>query len=91
MLKNTIKALARYLGYEIRKMGIDDAKIGFEIYPYFKSDGTFDYQKYKEIQITGNKQKIENVWVLEENISFLSNIHQGDNWQGRVRNMPWNA
>ncbi|MDQ3534597.1 MAG: class I SAM-dependent methyltransferase [Bacteroidota bacterium] len=40
---------------------------------YLNKDGTFDYDKYKEIQTLGNKLKIENVWVLEENIMFLAN------------------
>ncbi len=35
-------------------------------------DGTFAYDKYIQIQIDGNEEKIENVWVIEENISFLS-------------------
>ncbi len=45
---------------------------GFELYQYYRSDGTFDYEKYKKIQTHGNRKKIENVWVCEENISFLS-------------------
>ena len=38
-----------------------------------RPDGSFDYQKYLQIQKDGNKVKIENVWVIEENIAFLSN------------------
>ena len=72
MLKNTIKALVRNLGYEIRRTGLGDTKSGFKVYSYNSSDGTFDYEKYRQIQIAGNKQKIDNVWVLEKNISFLS-------------------
>ena len=32
-----------------------------------------DYAEYKETQIEGNRKKINNVWVSEENIEFLSN------------------
>lgn len=44
----------------------------YELHQYIGSDGLFDYEKYKKIQIEGNKNKIESVWVLEENIKFLS-------------------
>ncbi|MGZ9096682.1 MAG: hypothetical protein ACXW30_00100 [Micavibrio sp.] len=57
----------------------------FVLYSYLKNDGTFDYDRYRKIQEEGNKRKIENVWVLEDNIKFLSeylenhldNIHSG--------------
>lgn len=73
MFKKMIKALFNNLGYEIRKIrpGVD-TKNGFEIYRYYKPDGTFNYEKYKQIQIAGNRRKIDTVWVLEENILFLS-------------------
>jgi len=35
-------------------------------------DGTFNYEKYRKIQEEANKRKIEKVWVLKENILFLS-------------------
>jgi SAM-dependent methyltransferase len=38
------------------------------------SEGEFDYQRYKEIQTKGNKIKINNVWVLEENVKYISEI-----------------
>jgi hypothetical protein len=47
-------------------------KTGVELYSYKKADGTFDYEEYRKIQIAGNKNKIGNVWVIEENVSFLS-------------------
>lgn len=43
------------------------------LYQYRKEDGTFDYDEYRRIQIEGNKSKIGNIWVVEENIKFLSN------------------
>jgi SAM-dependent methyltransferase len=40
---------------------------------YLNEKGEFDYNRYKEIQIQGNRTKIENVWVIEDNIKYLSN------------------
>lgn len=65
------------MGYELRRTSnTETQKTGdfklFELYSYNKPDGTFDYERYKRIQTKGNKQKIENVWVSEENIAFLS-------------------
>ena len=50
---------------------------GFEIYQYCKSDGSFDYDKYRNVQIKANKKKIDKVAVLEENIAFLSDYVKG--------------
>ncbi len=44
----------------------------FELHNYCTVDGEFDYEKYRNIQIEGNKRKINNIWVLENNIKFLS-------------------
>jgi hypothetical protein len=41
-------------------------------YSYTRGDGSFDYGKYKRIQVAGNERKIEHVWVLEDNIAFLA-------------------
>lgn len=35
-------------------------------------DGSFNYAAYREIQQRGNREKIENVWVIEENVRFLA-------------------
>ena len=71
-MKRLLKALVRKLGYQIIKPGSIDKINRFELYEYRKSDGTFDYESYRKTQIAGNKRKIENIWVLEENIEFLS-------------------
>ncbi len=42
-------------------------------YSYTKDDGSFDYGRYKKIQVAGNERKIEHVWVLEDNVEFLAN------------------
>ncbi|MEZ4944368.1 MAG: methyltransferase domain-containing protein [Cyclobacteriaceae bacterium] len=39
---------------------------------YLNTDGSFNYSHYRKVQEEGNKRKLKNVWVLEENISFLS-------------------
>lgn len=71
--KNRIQNIVKRFGYEIRKIksGVQDNN-GVEIYEYLKTDGSFDYEKYKQIQIDGNKNKLDYIWVLEDNISFLS-------------------
>ena len=35
-------------------------------------DGSFDYERYRQIQTEGNKRKILNVWASEENVAFVS-------------------
>ena len=60
------------MGYDIKIKGDVANKTGFELYAYKKLDGSFDYEEYRQIQMAGNNQKIESIWVLEDNISFLS-------------------
>jgi hypothetical protein len=38
----------------------------------FEKEGAFDYELYKEVQIRGNKYKLDNQWVPEEHIRILS-------------------
>jgi len=42
------------------------------LFQYAKPDGSFDYERYKQVQTAGNKNKIGQVWAMEENIAFLS-------------------
>lgn len=42
------------------------------LYHYTKSDGSFDYEQYKAVQIQGNKSKIDRSWVRQSDIDFLS-------------------
>lgn len=72
-MKKLINALISNFGYEIKKTSPVVMRNGFELYQYRKSDGSFDYEKYRQTQVAGNKRKIDNVWVLEENIEFLAN------------------
>ncbi len=44
----------------------------YTLFSYTDEDGNFDYESYKTIQENANKKKLDRVWVLEENIEFLS-------------------
>lgn len=71
MLKKRLKKIINSFGYDVKKIR-PNMSYGYEIFNYHKPDGSFDYERYKIIQEKANIQKINNVWVLEENISFLS-------------------
>ncbi|MEO0487028.1 MAG: hypothetical protein AAF092_14080 [Pseudomonadota bacterium] len=38
----------------------------------YERDGSFDYEMYKDIQVTGNKAKLGNQWVGEDHIEILA-------------------
>lgn len=42
-------------------------------YSYVNENGEFDYERYRRIQIEGNKRKLQCQWASEESIEFLSN------------------
>jgi hypothetical protein len=67
-----LNPLLRNLGYEIHRSGAGADGSAFRLFEYQKPDGSFDYAKYKAAQISGNHRKIDNVWVREENVEFLS-------------------
>jgi hypothetical protein len=60
-------------GYQISKVptGYDDSR-GYTLYRYVTKDGTFDYESYRQVQVDGNRKKLDDVWVREENIEFLA-------------------
>lgn len=62
------KKAHKLVGYEVIKEG---SRSSVQLYDY-RQNGEFDYNSYKDTQIAGNKRKIENVWVNEENIKFIS-------------------
>jgi hypothetical protein len=87
LLRNAARTLFLQFGYQLsridpqravseelidRKFPVHKLSTGFVLHEYLKEDGSFDYQKYKQAQIEGNKIKLDYVWVREENISFLS-------------------
>ncbi len=71
MLK-AINRVFNKFGLEMHRLDPIHRKNGSQTYQYLNADGTFNYEHYKRVQTAGNKRKIERVWVLEENISFLS-------------------
>src|ERR1044072_1617531 len=72
MIKRTIKGLLHWLGYEIRNIKYQRPPRGYTLYRYVKNDGTFDYDRYRRVQIAGNHAKIDKVFATESNIRFLS-------------------
>ena len=71
-MRKLLKAIANRFGYDLQQLRPIDRTSGFELYRYRKPDGTFDYDKYKELQVAGNKRKLGEVWVVKENIAFLA-------------------
>lgn len=75
MLKKAVDKILGYYGYKIK--AIEEEKTikeesPYALYSYMRKDGTIDYDKYRIIQQEGNKRKIGKVFVIEENIEFLS-------------------
>lgn len=68
-MKSLIKRIFFLLGYQVIKIKENDI---YKLQTYTDQDGEFDYHKYRSIQVKGNKEKIGNAWVLEDNIKFLS-------------------
>jgi hypothetical protein len=78
MITNLIKKFLALLGFEVRRTRLERISLndGYEIYQYVDSEGQFDYDQYKQIQTAGNKRKVNEVWVSEDHISFLSGYIQ---------------
>lgn len=67
------RKIAQSLGFNCHeKHNPNDGVPLFYLHKYLNKDGTFDYEKYRRTQESGNKQKIHSVWVIEENIGFLA-------------------
>ena len=77
MAKRFVNAILSKLGYEIRGIQNRDESPGFVLHRYLRKDGSFDHERYRRIQDAGNKRKINNIWVIEENIAFLSQYIKG--------------
>jgi hypothetical protein len=71
-LEKLRRTIRRFFGGRRSEDPSVDTRQGFELYRYRKADGSFDYERYKMAQTRGNRRKIRNVWVMEENIAFLS-------------------
>ncbi|MDH3236917.1 MAG: class I SAM-dependent methyltransferase [Deltaproteobacteria bacterium] len=72
-LNRSLKRLLLRMGYDLRPVseGYDRSQ-GYVLYRFTRPDGSFDLDSYRKIQEEGNKNKLENVWVIEENIAFLA-------------------
>ncbi len=74
MIKRLIKKLLKLLGYELNRISnIKTIHYGFNLYEYIDRDGNFDYEAYRIIQEEGNKRKLNRIWVIEDNIAYISN------------------
>ncbi len=62
--------ILRAYGYGITKMG--GVLPCYEVYRYVKEDGSFDYERYRAVQVKGNLHKLEGNSIKEETIAFLS-------------------
>ena len=71
MIQRILSSLVSPFGYELIPRGVARESL-FVLHSYKKADGSFDYARYRKVQEEGNLRKIENVWVLEENIAFLA-------------------
>ena len=68
-----LNTFLKRFGYKMSKLSPEpDTSRGFTLYTYLTKEGTFDYEKYRQIQTEGNKRKIDRVWAREENIDFLA-------------------
>ena len=72
LVKKPAKAILDVLGYQVVKKSPVASFAEYELYRYTKPDGSFDYDKYREIQTEGNKAKLGQVWATELNIAYLS-------------------
>jgi hypothetical protein len=72
-LRSRINALLRRAGYEVRRVNHDpQSGPGLTLHRYLREDGSFDYAAYKRIQTEGNRLKLDQVWVREDNIALLA-------------------
>jgi hypothetical protein len=46
------------------------------LFEYRKGDGSFDYERYRNVQREGNLKKLDQTWVIEGNIKFLAKYLQ---------------
>lgn len=71
-MKTLIQQFVRGFGYELKRVNPIKENAGHQLYQYRRIDDSFDYGSYVKAQTEGNKKKIQNVWVYEENIEYIS-------------------
>jgi hypothetical protein len=73
MLKEKTKALLERMGYRVTRIPKNRRDgDGHTLYSYLDENGRFDYEKYRNIQIEGNKRKLDAVWVVRENVEAVA-------------------
>jgi hypothetical protein len=72
LIVRPMAAAADKMGYEIIRKSPFEKRDGFTLFRYARPDGSFHYERYKQVQTAGNKDKIDLVWAMEANIAFLS-------------------
>ena len=70
---NTANKVLRKIGYSVYKVSNNAGGNGYVLYGFQQPDGSFDYDRYKEVQVEGNKRKLGQTFVDESNIEFASN------------------
>jgi SAM-dependent methyltransferase len=70
LLERTGYVLVRRTTY--RRLERLEGSAHYVLHRYLDDHGDFDYESYRRIQNAGNRQKIGNVFVREENIAFLA-------------------
>ena len=68
-----LKRFGRALRHKFKRTEVEEHD-GFRLFRYQGADGSFDYERYRQIQTEGNKKKLEKVWAVEENIAFLADF-----------------
>lgn len=66
-----LKRFARNIRHKFTRAEVEE-RDGFRLYRYRREDGSFDYERYREVQTEGNKRKLDKVWAVEGNIAFLA-------------------
>ena len=74
MIKRIVNIALGKVGYRISKLKSSEH---FILREFLNQEGKFDYEKYRSTQEAGNKAKLDKVWVLEDNIAYLSNYIKG--------------
>lgn len=72
-MTNIMNKILIKFGYRLSKISFGQGmNEHYVLYNYLDKNGNFNYEEYRNIQVLGNKQKLDKVWVKEENIVFLS-------------------
>jgi len=74
-IKKSAKSVLAKCGYKLVRLdGKPEPPPTSVLHEFVRPDGEFDYERYRTVQQEGNMRKLDLVWVLEENIRFLSDF-----------------